>query len=288
MEQLPTIQVSVFEFCGVPVSGKTLNGIWIDFTVVMLMWVYLNNYSFWIIKKDFKIIKSQRTLDLLNEYWALEANADKRLDTKEIAKQFNIENKMIRFLTALESDVYANFALIMITFLLITSVFSNNFVALGYFAFSMILIINYRNFFTDSRSKDGQVFVLKFFLLPYLLLDILAQLVSQVPQDLSGDVNTDWLSIVGFNQVWEFYPPWIYLGEPVSESISVNPTTSLTILFLKAVVYFVVIIQIDCVQCAPFLKFYDSVLFENLALVNYIGDGLAYRFNNFKIRQLKA
>lgn len=58
-------------------------------------------------------------------------------------------------------------------------------------------------------------------------------------------------------------------------------------MFLKAVVYFVVVIQIDCVQCAPFLKFYDSVLFENLALVNHIGDGLAYRFNNFKIRALK-
>lgn len=70
--------------------------------------------------------------------------------------------------------MYANFALIMITFLLITSVFSHNFVALGYFAFSMILITNYRNFFTNTRSKDNLVFVLKFFLLPYLLLDILA------------------------------------------------------------------------------------------------------------------
>lgn len=67
-------------------SGKILNGIWIDFTVVMLMWVYLNNYSFWIIKKDYKIIKSQRTIDLLNEYWALEANTDKQLNVKEIAK----------------------------------------------------------------------------------------------------------------------------------------------------------------------------------------------------------
>lgn len=74
----------------------------------------------------------------------------------------------------------------------------------------------------------------------------------------------------------------------MAEKIEVNPNASLMILFLKAVVYFVVIIQIDCVQCSPFLKFYDEVLFENLALVNYIGDGLAFRFNNFKIRSLQA
>ena len=74
----------------------------------------------------------------------------------------------------MSDNLYANFALIMILFLMLTSVFSSNFVALGYFCFSMVLIYNYRNFFVESESRDNQIIILKYFLLPYLLLDILA------------------------------------------------------------------------------------------------------------------
>ena len=59
-------------------------------------------------------------------------------------------------------------------------------------------------------------------------------------------------------------------------------------LFLKAVVYFVISVQIDTVKSASFLKFYDHVLFDNLALVYEIGLGLAYRFNNFKMNKLRV
>lgn len=62
----------------------------------------------------------------------------------------------------------------MILFLMLTSIFSHNFIALGYFIFSMVLIYNYRNFFKESEARDNQIIILKWFLLPYLLLDILA------------------------------------------------------------------------------------------------------------------
>lgn len=62
----------------------------------------------------------------------------------------------------------------MIIFLLLTSVFSHNFVALGYFIFSMVLIYNYRNFFKRTEAKERQKRILKYYLLPYLLLDIFA------------------------------------------------------------------------------------------------------------------
>ena len=56
-----------------------------------------------------------------------------------------------------------------------------------------------------------------------------------------------------------------------STKITVEAATSLTILFLKAVVYFVISVQIDLVESAKFLKFYDGVLFDNLAAVMEIG-----------------
>lgn len=62
---------------------------------------------------------------------------------------------MIRAFKYLSEMLYTNFALLMITFLLLTSIFSHNFVALVYFIFSMILIYNYRNFYIDSKARDN-------------------------------------------------------------------------------------------------------------------------------------
>jgi len=123
---------------------------WMDFAVVMLMYFYLNNYSIWIIKKDFKIVRSEKTERLLLEYQTLlmpfgintgEFNAN------ELARELKNERSRIRLFNFMCEILYTNFALIMIFFLMLTSVFSLNYIALGYFIFSMILIHNYRNFF---------------------------------------------------------------------------------------------------------------------------------------------
>ena len=121
-----------------------------DFAVVMLMYFYLNNYSIWIIKKDFKIVRSDKTERLLLEYQTLlmpfgintgDFNAN------ELARELKNERSRIRLFNFMCEILYTNFALIMIFFLMLTSVFSLNYIALGYFIFSMILIHNYRNFF---------------------------------------------------------------------------------------------------------------------------------------------
>jgi len=147
-----------------------------DFTVVMLMYFYLNNYSIWIIKKDFKIVRSEKTQSLLLEYQTLLTpfgmNSGE-FNAKELAKELQNERSMIRLFNFMCEILYTNFALIMIFFLMLTSVFSLNYIALGYFFFSMILIHNYRNFFQDSNARDRQMIILKWFLLPYLLVDIL-------------------------------------------------------------------------------------------------------------------
>jgi biopolymer transport protein ExbD len=54
-------QFSLIEDFGVPVSGRILNGLWLDFLVVVIMHIYLNNFSLWIINKPYKIIISEKT-----------------------------------------------------------------------------------------------------------------------------------------------------------------------------------------------------------------------------------
>ncbi len=123
---------------------------WMDFAVVMLMYFYLNNYSIWIIKKDFKIVRSEKTERLLLEYQTLLMHFGintGEFNANELARELKNERSRIRLFNFMCEILYTNFALIMIFFLMLTSVFSLNYIALGYFIFSMILIHNYRNFF---------------------------------------------------------------------------------------------------------------------------------------------
>jgi hypothetical protein len=47
--------------------------------------------------------------------------------------------------------------------------------------------------------------------------------------------------------MWSFDPPFVYLGENVTIIDLVNSNTTLTILFLKAVIYFSICVQLDIV-----------------------------------------
>ena len=52
------IQVYVCNFFGISVAGRTLNGMWLEFMVVVIMYVYLNNFNMWLLKKPVKIVDS--------------------------------------------------------------------------------------------------------------------------------------------------------------------------------------------------------------------------------------
>ncbi len=72
-----------------------------------------------------------------------------------IARELMNERSLIRFFKWASEAIYTNFALVMILFLMLSSVFSHNLIAFGYFVFSMVLIYNYRNFFKKNRARDN-------------------------------------------------------------------------------------------------------------------------------------
>lgn len=69
--------------------------------------------------------------------------------------------------------LYTNFSLLLIMFILFISIFAKSVLSLGYFIFSMLLIYNNRSFFKHTGSSSSQTRILKYWLMPYLLLDIL-------------------------------------------------------------------------------------------------------------------
>jgi hypothetical protein len=77
--------------------------------------------------------------------------------------------------------LYMNFGLLLVTFILMINVFSTNLLSLGYLVFALVLIFLNISFYKDIESQEAQIRVLKYFLLPYLLLDIFSQLIATVP-----------------------------------------------------------------------------------------------------------
>ena len=69
---MPLINTDVCNFFGISVSGRTLNGLWIDFFVVVLMYIYLNNAGLWLLEVPFKVISSEKTLELVDRYQTLQ------------------------------------------------------------------------------------------------------------------------------------------------------------------------------------------------------------------------
>ena len=59
-------------------------------------------------------------------------------------------------------------------------------------------------------------------------------------------------------------------------------------LFLKGMLYFMISLQILIVSSMGFKRFSDKILIDNVKNANYIGKGIAYRFNNFKNKRVIA
>jgi hypothetical protein len=65
-----------------------------------------------------------------------------------------------------------DFNMILVTFILLINIFSTSLLSLGYLVFALVLVYNNISFYKDIESQEAQIRVLRYFLLPYLLLDM--------------------------------------------------------------------------------------------------------------------
>lgn len=65
-----------------------------------------------------------------------------------------------------------DFNMILVTFILMINIFSTSLLSLGYLVFALVLVYNNISFYKDIESQEAQIRVLRYFLLPYLLMDM--------------------------------------------------------------------------------------------------------------------
>ena len=62
------INLNVTSYAGFPPDASRLNGIWIDYVVILLVLVYFNFCNFWLLYKSAVIVRSETTNNEIQEY----------------------------------------------------------------------------------------------------------------------------------------------------------------------------------------------------------------------------
>ena len=80
-------------------------------------------------------------------------------------------------------NLFTTFPILLIAFTLAISIFNQSILSFGYIIFVLVLVLDNLNFFKRSEETNRLYYTLKYFMLPYLLIDILLQLIYQMPFD---------------------------------------------------------------------------------------------------------
>ena len=133
---------------------RRMNGLWIDFIVTVLVAVYFNTCSFWILFRPIKIIMSKKTQELLFEYdkQLNEGGNRKKRSANQILSDLKVQIRTQKLTRDCTNSIFTFFPMLMISFTLAVSIFNQSLLSFGYMVFVMILIEDSKSFF---KTNDG-------------------------------------------------------------------------------------------------------------------------------------
>ena len=240
------------------VTSNKMNGIWLDYFATILVSVYFNTTNLWLLFQPIKITLSPKTRDLLKQYGEVTREPfQPPRSIKQIKRELKGQVNITTSTKAWSSAIFTIFPLLMIAFTLSVSIFNKSLLSFGYIIFVMFLIEDSKYFFKNWQSKERLLFILENMLLPYLLFDILLQLIYQMP--FKAFENNETLgNIIGFKRVWTVSPSILQLGEEIHpyEHLNVN----LSILMVKGLTFFFISLYIQLIRSRSYLRFMDEKL----------------------------
>jgi hypothetical protein len=92
------------------------------------------------------------------------------------------------------------------------------------------------------------------------MIDIFVQLIFQIPIEKDTGIQ-EWMKRVGIARGWRFVPDTLYLGQDTTVEDIISP--NIAGLMFRGVLYCLIAIQLDILNSRQYLKFYDTILFQN-------------------------
>ena len=159
-------------------EGRKLNGIWLDFTMTVAVAIYFSLCNFWMLFRPVKVILSDETMLKLKQYQRIIfRETGKQTKLKHVKRDLKQQFGMSKLIKGWSEALYTTFPIILIAFTLAISIFNQSILSFGYIIFVMILVFDNINFLKQREGQDRMYTILKFFMLPYLLVDIFLQLI---------------------------------------------------------------------------------------------------------------
>lgn len=62
------VDLNVTTYLGFPADAHRLNGMWIDYSVIILVMIYFNLCNFWLLFQPTEIVRSKNTNNQINQY----------------------------------------------------------------------------------------------------------------------------------------------------------------------------------------------------------------------------
>ena len=215
-----TVDLEYTSYFAMDATGRKMNGIWIDFTMTVIVALYFSICNFWMLFRPIKVTQSDETKKKLEQYRKImirETGNKKyhRKTQKQLIKELKQQFGMSKLIKAWSETIYTTFPILLIAFTLAISIFNTSILSFGYIVFVTILVFDNIGFMqkddhvvVDDGEKEPKVtlyWILKYFMLPYLLIDILLQLIYQMPFEAFTEAS-DWSKAIGFERVWIINP----------------------------------------------------------------------------------
>ena len=288
-----------FFSCGV--VRYQLNALWIDVIILIILYFYLEFFSFTIYETE-NVEKQKKSFEKYNfqfsssksltmeQYHSFArsmkisyninlipiqgANGFEGREMCNFSPQSIKYDKKLKLYKYIRSYFYLSFHYIALVLIMLIASQERGLLSLGYMTFSMFYIYKSHNFLEgkDWTFERG----IRFFLKPYLFLDLLAQFIFQIPFDAfrtSLSNFTIYLDIFGF----------VNLVDYSSRIEFINKSGLLTIL-LKVVTYFFVLIQEIVYNSYDFKKFILKYHFDYMEKAYIKGKLHSFLFNNYRIK----
>lgn len=284
---IPPVNIQGIAFFGLTADFQKLNGMWIDFFVIVLILVYFNLFNFWLLFEPTEIVRSSQTvadikayIDICNQLSQNDGKGRRKLTTSRCIEDFNQQFTAVHYTNSMQKFIYTYYHLFMIAFLLVVSIFNGSLLSFGYFLACMYLINDQKNLLTEYDSRERMEKIIKNFLLPYLLFDIGCNLIYQAPIPAFRNATVvEWAKVIGFEQIWLVYPKVLAFGEQVTVT---ETHLGMTAYMMKGLAFFFVSTMLQILASHEFREFQHKSISRLEANQTKIGLGLAYRFNNFK------
>ena len=304
------IKWGFFLSCGV--YQYQIRTLWIDVIILIILYFYLEFFSFSLYEKDKNDIKfnelydkySRKFADLefltkqqyesfiydmkfsydINLNFSLSNKEDKnlKLNQREIekikkGKEKTKKNKEVRKFKKFRNYFFLILHQIVLVIILIISSQNRGLISLGYMGFSIYYIYYLCDFLAGKKwgLKNG----IKNFIKPYFFFDLLIQFIFQIPLDIykiNSETLNVYMNILGFEKLID-----------LNSKNNIIKKRELLSILMKIFCYFLLLLQEKIYSSYDFKKYILKYHYEYMNQAFIIGKCHSFLFNNHRIKLMK-